>query len=79
MTNSIIIGSLLLLAGCACDPVYVTNPLTRPERPQVERITPEEVETVPYPVWTKIVKRLDTVKQYAEQLEIIIDSTHEVN
>jgi len=78
VTNLITIGSLLLLlTGCACDPVYVTNPLDRPERPILPRITPEDADAIPYPVWTKLVQRNDAMKNYTEQLEVIIDATHE--
>ncbi len=74
--NLITIGSIMLLAGCACNPVYVTNPLDRPERPVLPHITEQEAGQINNDVWKKIVDRYDGVKSYAEKLEIIIDSTH---
>ena len=67
----ITIGSI----GCAGKTVYITKPLDRPARPVLVNITPEEAKQMPKPIWDKFVIRFLTMRQYAEELETIIDST----
>lgn len=73
-----IVISLITIGSLGCTTtktVFVTNPLERPARPALPPITTEEALQVPKPVWTKIVQRSRLQRQYAETLEVIIDST----
>ena len=72
--------SLITIGINACttvETVYVTNPLERPTRPTLPHITGAEAEQVPEITWAKVVERMRLVRQYAEKLEVIIDSTKE--
>ena len=72
------VASLILTGnGCATPPekVYVPVQLTRPARPVLPRLTFEDAEMIPETLWEKMVMRDLLRRQYAEQLEIIIDST----
>ena len=65
------------LSACACDPhiIHVPVEIARPVRPVLPKVSVEEANKIPYPVWTKIVYRNLLLRQYAENLETIIDST----
>ena len=65
------------LSACATEPkiIHVPAQLDRPARPVLPKITVKEANDIPYPVWTKIVYRNLLLRQYAEKLEVIIDST----
>jgi len=53
----------------------MVKPLDKPERPVLPNITAEEAQHVPVATWRKFVIRHVILRQYAEELETIIDST----
>ena len=64
------------VSSCAGKTVYITKPLDRPPRPVLVNITPEQAKQVPKSIWDRFVIRFLSMRQYAETLESIIDSTH---
>jgi hypothetical protein len=67
------------LAACCEGPQIVPVPqdLTgkKPPRPVLPRITAEEAQDIPTDTWEKITTRDRQRRQYAEDLEVIIDGT----
>ena len=72
----IVISLMMLGSSCTRDIEYITTPLPIPPRPLLERISAEEASTIPINVWMKIVRRDMARRNYAEQLEVIVQSTH---
>jgi hypothetical protein len=84
MNKKIILTSLLLLSGCSLFQekkpvdklVYVTTPLYAPARPTLPTWKGDDMECLSDEMKDKIRDRDLLRKQYAEQLETIINSTH---
>lgn len=74
-TSWIIIGS-----GCASEPVKVfvpvIEPLPIPSRPVLPALSAAEVKDLSNEALTKLIRRDRLRRQYCEQLEAIILSTH---
>lgn len=71
----IMIGSLNLL-GCAQQPVtYVTQPLWKPARPVLPTLTRSDVQCLSKEAFFKLFNRDRLRREYAEELEVIIEST----
>lgn len=71
----IMIGSLNLL-GCAQQPViYVTQPLWKPARPVLPTLTKLDVQCLSKEAFFKLFNRDRLRREYAEELEVIIEST----
>lgn len=71
-----VISLIMIGSGCTRDIEYITRPLPLPERPVLEKIKSSDVACLTDAAWMKIVRRDRAQKNYAEQLEIIILSTH---
>ncbi|MBL4797629.1 MAG: hypothetical protein JKY50_09455 [Oleispira sp.] len=72
----IIIGSVAQLVGCAQQPVqYVTKSLWKPERPVLPALTEADVQCLSKEAFFKLVNRDRLRREYAEELEVIIEST----
>lgn len=56
--------------------IFVTTPLPLPERPKLEKLTQEDLESIPENVLDKLEKRDQARRDYCEVLETIIKSTH---
>lgn len=72
--------SLIIIGSAACStPKIITVPveLSRPARPVLPAISSAEANAINYATWLKISERNRLMRQYAEQLEGIIDSTKE--
>ena len=85
MQKLLVISSLLvLLSGCSLFQekkpieklVYVTTPLNAPARPVLPTWKGDDMECLSEEIKDKIRDRDLLRKQYAEQLETIINSTH---
>lgn len=79
-----LLGSLGSLTGCSLfEPkvkevdklVYVTTPLHRPNRPILPTLTLNDLECLTPDALQKLKEREVLRRQYAEELELIIDST----
>lgn len=78
VTSLIMIGSALFVSGCAQQPIqYVTNPLTLPVRPVLPALTQDDVQCLSDEAYKKLVRRDMLRRQYAEELEVIIQSTQQ--
>lgn len=76
----------ILIAGCTATPpvkeklvdklVYVTNPLTAPARPTLPTWTAKDMSCLSEPMKQKIRDRDRLRREYAEDLEALINSTH---
>lgn len=68
---------VIIIAGCAptVETVYVTNPLTRPERPVLPKISGQDLQCVSKDTYQKLYDRQRLIVEYAVTLEAIIDST----
>lgn len=78
MVKALAIALMLSLAGCASQPVeYVTAPLPKPPRPELPTLSGEELECLSDEAYRKVVTRGQLRRDYAEQLEAVILSTHE--
>ena len=73
---SITIGSAL--TGCTSTPEirYITDPLPLPARPVLPSIGAAELSCLPKDVYERVMLRDLGRRQYAEDLEAIIRSTH---
>jgi len=62
----------------ACEPrvVYKTIPLPLPVRPNLPKITSDDLACVKQDVYEKFVKRELLIRHYCEKLELIIKSTY---
>jgi len=69
---------VLLLSACS-QPLRQAVPLERPERPLLPRLTSEDLQCLSTDAYLRLVARDTLRRQYAERLEIIIDSTRESN
>jgi hypothetical protein len=73
----ITIGNASLLIGCAEQPVqYASSPSRLPIRPLLPALTENDVQCLSNEAYKKLVNRDLFRKQYAEELEVIIESTH---
>lgn len=71
----IMIGSLNLL-GCAQQPVlYLNKSLWKPERPVLPVLTESDVQCLSKEAFFKLFNRDRLRREYAEELEVIIEST----
>lgn len=78
VTSLIMIGSALFVSGCAQQPIqYVTNPLTLPVRPVLPALTQDDAQCLSDEAYKKLVRRDMLRRQYAEKLEVIIQSTQQ--
>ena len=68
----IIIGS----ASCTTDRiVYKTIELERPARPVLPKLSEKQAQKIEQTTWNILVTRHRMLRQYAEELETIIDAT----
>lgn len=66
-----------VLAGCATPRVeYVTAPLPMPPRPELPAIPGEALQCLAEEDYRAVVQRDRLRREYAEQLEAVIESTH---
>jgi len=65
-----------LVSGCAAQPTFVTNPLPLPVRPVLETVSDSELECLSDDAYERLVLRDMKRRQFAEELEAVIISTH---
>lgn len=73
------LAGLLLLAGCASAPPqvrYLSTPLPLPPRPVLPALPGAELQCLSDATYRDLVRRDRLRRDYAEQLEAIIRSTH---
>jgi hypothetical protein len=63
-------------SGCATEVRYISQPLPLPARPVLDSVTEHELSVLPPDVYRRLKNRDRERKQYAEELETIIKSTH---
>ena len=75
--SSILITSALLIGCTTPAPQVISVPLQleRPARPVLPKISIDEANAIPWATWIRLSERDRLRRQYAEQLELIIDST----
>jgi hypothetical protein len=71
--RTVIFALCVVLSACATKPASFY--LSRPERPILPQITPDELQCLEYDVYARLSLRDKMRKWYAEELEAIIDST----
>ncbi len=66
------------LVGCSVAPEirYIQEPLTLPPRPVLPRLSADDVQCLTDDAYRRLVERDMYRRQYAEELEAIIRSTH---
>jgi len=71
---------LAMLILTACTPKvqmrYVTQPLSRPERPVLPHVKADELECLAKDSYQRLYDRQRLLREYALTLEAIIDTTH---
>lgn len=69
---------ILLLTACASEPIviYKQVELTRPSHPVLPKITRDELNCLSQSTYQKLYDRNRLLREYAQQLDVIIDSTH---
>lgn len=75
------LAAVLFMSGCATPPAeVVTVPvvvaLESPPRPILPQVTEEELQSLSDETYERLVTRQRLLRQYAEELEGIIQSTH---
>lgn len=77
MVRCLAIALVLTLAGCAAPPTeYVTAPLPMPPRPELPSLSGEQLQCLSDEAYRDLVRRDQMRREYAEQLEAVIRSTH---
>lgn len=67
---------LMILVGSGCTTTqFITNPLHLPARPGLPTVPADSLSCIDTSTYTILVNRELMLKQYTEQLEVIIQST----
>jgi len=75
-TPCIALAAALAIAGCATRTEYVTAELPKPGRPELPSIPGEQLQCISDDAYTALITRERRLREYAEQLEAVIESTH---
>ena len=67
----------LLLTACSTQPVYITQPLPLPDRPDLPTLQATELQCLTDDAYQRLVTRDILLRQYSEQCEAVIKSTWE--
>lgn len=70
----IVITLIILGSGCTRT-VYKPVPLDRPERPALPAVEAQALQCLSDDTFSRILEREQLRREYAEELEVIIDST----
>lgn len=77
MVRALALAMTLALGGCSTPQVrYVTAPLPLPPRPELPTLTGNQLQCLSDEAYKAIVRRDRLRREYAEQLEAVIRSTH---
>jgi hypothetical protein len=77
MRYTTFIIATLLLTACTRTPVYVTQPLPLPDRPDLPTLQASELQCLTDDAYSRLVTRDLLLRQYGEQCEAVIKSTWE--
>ncbi len=79
MLAAVIISTAIGSVGCARAPEirYLLEPLSLPPRPTLPALSAGELECLSDDAYARLVRRDLQRRHYAEELEVIIRSTHE--
>jgi len=76
LLNAIILAvSISTLSACGKTIEYKPIELSRPARPALPNLNMQKTQSIDDETWSVIVHRNLLMRQYAEQLELIIDAT----
>lgn len=67
----------LLLTACSTQPVYITQPLPLPDRPDLPTLKASDLQCLTDSAYHRLVTRDILLRQYSEQCEAVIKSTWE--
>lgn len=76
LATAIILITLGINTGCASRIEYISQPLPLPVRPVLPHVNASDLECISDTTYSALVNRETLLRHYAEDLEIIISSTH---